>query len=87
MSTRTKNACPHTAGGIAEPQASACQGGCGSTFNLRMCVTCGFVGCCESQQAHNREHFRQTGHPIIKSYPVGAGSFTWCWECSRYVTM
>jgi hypothetical protein len=30
-------------------------------------------------------HYRESGHPIIRSMPVGAGSFTWCYECGSYL--
>jgi CPA1 family monovalent cation:H+ antiporter len=80
----TETACAHAADQIAEPRATACEE-CGSTFNLRVCTTCGHVGCCESQQGHNTAHARASGHPVIKSMPVGPGHFTWCYACNRYL--
>ena len=44
--------CPHFDGHVTPPRADRCEG-CGSTFNLRVCTTCGHVGCCESQKGHN----------------------------------
>jgi uncharacterized UBP type Zn finger protein len=76
--------CPHFDGKTHEPRASACEG-CGSTINLRVCTTCGHVGCCESQQAHNTKHYEATGHPAIKSFPIGEGHFTWCYVCKAYL--
>lgn len=76
--------CVHYSGESAAPRAEACEE-CGSTFNLRVCTDCGHVGCCESQQGHNTQHSRQAGHPVIKSLPLGKGSFTWCYECGQYV--
>ncbi|AVT33196.1 cation/H(+) antiporter [Plantactinospora sp. BC1] len=36
--------------------------------HLRMCLTCGAVGCCdESSGRHATAHFEQTGHPLIRS--------------------
>jgi uncharacterized UBP type Zn finger protein len=36
---------------------------------LRMCLTCGHVGCCDSSVGqHARKHFNETKHPIIESY-------------------
>jgi uncharacterized UBP type Zn finger protein len=33
---------------------------------LRLCRSCGHVGCCEkSRQRHADRHFWQTGHPIV----------------------
>ncbi len=76
--------CEHTPEVIAQPRAEACER-CGSTFNLRLCTTCGYVGCCESQQAHDRTHALGARHPVIKALPLSEGSFTWCYSCERYV--
>ena len=33
---------------------------------LRVCLTCGHVGCCEdSVHAHALQHFNMSGHPLI----------------------
>jgi hypothetical protein len=45
-------------------------------LHLRLCRTCGHVGCCDdSPHRHARAHFRVTGHPIIEGYdpPEGWG--------------
>lgn len=76
--------CPHFDGKTSEPRARACEG-CGSTFNLRVCTTCGHVGCCESQKGHNTEHAKASGHLIIQSLPLGDGGFTWCYACNAYI--
>jgi uncharacterized UBP type Zn finger protein len=40
--------------------------------HLRMCQSCGHVGCCDqSKNRHATKHFRATGHPIIRSYEPG----------------
>ncbi len=40
--------------------------------HLRVCMTCGYVGCCDSSQGrHARAHFEQTGHPVIMSWEPG----------------
>lgn len=80
----TKRDCPHVDGKTAAPRADACEG-CGSTFNLRVCTTCGHVGCCESQQGHNTKHAKASGHPVIKSLPLEKGGFTWCYACNAYI--
>lgn len=37
--------------------------------HLRKCLECGHVGCCdESIGKHTTEHFRQTGHPVVRSF-------------------
>lgn len=76
--------CMHEPKDVAQPRGAACEG-CGSTFNLRLCADCGYVGCCESQQAHDRSHALETGHHVIKSLPLSDSSFTWCYACQRYV--
>ena len=47
--------------------------------HLRLCLTCGHVGCCDnSKNKHGTKHFRDTQHPIIKSYEPGE-SWKWCY--------
>lgn len=84
MRERATLSCPHVDGAAVEPRADACES-CGSTVNLRACTECGHVGCCESQLAHNTAHYRKSGHPIIRSMPIGPRSFTWCYECGTYL--
>ena len=78
---------PHSSHRLPEGAATvggACED-CGSTSNLRVCATCGYVGCCESQAGHDRDHALAEGHPVIRSIPLGSGAFTWCYDCRRYV--
>jgi uncharacterized UBP type Zn finger protein len=57
---------------------------CDITQNLRLCTSCGAVNCCESGHGHNTEHYKKTGHPIIK--PVHTDyDFTWCYKCNAYL--
>jgi uncharacterized UBP type Zn finger protein len=79
----TKTACDHVPDPLAAPAADRCEE-CGSGFNLRMCATCGHVGCCESQAGHARRHALTEQHPVIVSMPVGQG-FTWCYDENAYV--
>jgi len=40
--------------------------------HLRVCMTCGHVGCCDnSKNRHARRHSHETSHPIIQSYEPG----------------
>jgi uncharacterized UBP type Zn finger protein len=51
---------------------------------LRVCLTCGHVGCCEdSRNAHALAHFKATGHPVIAPYD-GTAAWTWCYVHRRY---
>jgi CPA2 family monovalent cation:H+ antiporter-2 len=45
----------------------------GTTWvHLRICLTCGYVGCCDtSSQRHARAHAEDAGHPIIASHEPG----------------
>jgi monovalent cation:H+ antiporter-2, CPA2 family len=45
----------------------------GTTWvHLRICLTCGYVGCCDtSPQRHARAHYEGEGHPIIASLESG----------------
>lgn len=46
--------------------------------HLRMCLTCGHVGCCDSSKnKHATKHFQATGHPIMRSIERGE-SWRWC---------
>jgi uncharacterized UBP type Zn finger protein len=85
LTKRTRGTCEHVSRVVAQPRSNVCEE-CGSDSNLRVCTECGHVGCCESQQGDNTAHYRETGHAVIKSLPLGAGSFTWCYEHRRYVS-
>ncbi len=46
---------------------------------LRLCLTCGHVGCCDSSPGrHARAHFANTGHPLIACYEPGE-RWAWCY--------
>jgi CPA2 family monovalent cation:H+ antiporter-2 len=47
--------------------------------NLRMCLTCGHVGCCDSSFGrHASKHFEETGHPLMRSFEPGE-HWGWCY--------
>jgi uncharacterized UBP type Zn finger protein len=47
--------------------------------HLRLCRTCGHVGCCDdSKNKHATRHFRGTGHPIVTSIESGE-DWSWCY--------
>jgi uncharacterized UBP type Zn finger protein len=40
--------------------------------HLRVCMSCGHVGCCDdSPNRHATAHFRSTDHPVVQSYEPG----------------
>jgi uncharacterized UBP type Zn finger protein len=48
--------------------------------HLRLCLTCGHVGCCDSSPGrHATEHHRETGHPVIRSFEPGE-DWRWCFS-------
>jgi len=49
-----------------------------SWVHLRLCLTCGHVGCCDdSPNHHATRHFQATKHPVIKSFEPGE-DWAWC---------
>ncbi len=53
--------------------------------NLRLCRTCGHVGCCDSSKnKHATKHFHATKHPVMRSFEPGE-SWSWCYVDERMV--
>jgi tellurite resistance protein TerC len=73
---------------VAEPTSHACakcQASGDSWVQLRMCMSCGEVGCCDSSKnRHATAHFRETGHPIIRSIESGE-SWKWCYVDAKLI--
>lgn len=45
--------------------------------HLRLCLTCGHVGCCDSSpNRHASRHAAERDHPIMRSAEPGED---WCW--------
>lgn len=54
-------------------------------FHLRICLTCGQVGCCDqSKNRHARRHYEQTGHAIVRSFEPGE-TWMWCFADGVYL--
>ena len=50
-----------------------------SWVHLRLCLTCGHVGCCDSSKnKHATKHFLATRHPIVASLEPGE-HWAWCY--------
>ncbi len=78
---RAAAGCSHTdATGEVRTDAQGCeecQKSGDSWVHLRICMTCGHVGCCDSSPNKDAtKHFQATGHPIVKSFEPGE---TWAW--------
>ena len=53
--------------------------------HLRLCLTCGHVGCCDnSKNKHATKHFHATDHPIIRSFERGE-DWIWCYADQVYL--
>ena len=47
--------------------------------HLRLCLSCGHVGCCDSSKnKHATKHFHKTHHPLIRSIERGE-AWIWCY--------
>ena len=65
---------PRTPGSCEECLASG-----GRWVHLRLCLTCGHVGCCDSSPGrHATRHFEAEGHPLIRSFEAGE-DWRWCY--------
>ncbi|MFN1835778.1 UBP-type zinc finger domain-containing protein [Balneola sp. MJW-20] len=52
--------------------------------HLRMCLTCGMVGCCDSSvNQHARKHYEESGHMLIRSIEPGE-EWGWCYIDETY---
>ena len=77
--------CPHleeARGKATRPGTKGCEE-ClktgGSWVHLRLCETCGHVGCCDdSKNRHASAHFRASNHPVIRSFEPGE-SWQYCY--------
>ena len=53
---------------------------------LRMCLECGFVGCCDvSVNKHMKKHCEATGHVIIRSIQAEE-AWIWCYADSAFLS-
>ena len=76
--------CPHV--GALKPVHPSTNKGCedclkmGSRWvHLRLCLSCGHVGCCDSSpNRHATKHFHETKHPIVQSMEPGE-DWGWCY--------
>lgn len=71
-----------------QPSARGCEE-CLTTgdrwVHLRVCLSCGHVGCCDSSpHQHATNHFHQTGHPIAASLEPEE-DWAWCYIDQRMV--
>lgn len=64
----------------AEPVAGCeeCLRTGGRWVHLRMCQTCGQIGCCDSSPGrHASKHAAEASHPVLRSVEPGE-QWSWC---------
>lgn len=77
--TETGEVIPGTAG------CAECLAAGDDWVHLRLCMTCGHVGCCDSSpNRHASGHFAETGHPVARSFQPGE---EWAWCFADRVTL
>ncbi len=60
------------------PNCQPCEEQNLAPVHLRKCMTCGYVGCCDSSVGkHSRKHFRESRHPVMESFEPGE-AWRWC---------
>ena len=78
--------CPHLAAlGPDDPEPVSKDGcvGCQAEgradwVHLRLCLDCGYVGCCDSSpRRHASLHFADVRHPVMRSFESGE-RWRWC---------
>ena len=48
--------------------------------HLRLCMTCGYVGCCDSSPGrHASGHWHESEHPVMRSFEPGE-AWRWCFS-------
>jgi len=83
MTSDNTASCEHVAQARdVRPQSNACEqclAAGESWVELRLCQSCGHVGCCDSSKyRHATGHFHETGHPISTAFDTGE-DWGWCY--------
>jgi uncharacterized UBP type Zn finger protein len=71
-----ENLCAHLTQAAKRPGVTPSNHGCKECLatgdewvHLRLCLTCGHVGCCDSSKnKHATKHFHAVKHPVIRSF-------------------
>lgn len=80
-----KAECPHLGemlSGVASDKTQCAK--CDGTEDLRLCLQCGYVACCESHHSHNTGHFQETKHALIRPYRCDY-DWLWCYKCGAFL--
>jgi uncharacterized UBP type Zn finger protein len=90
--TRASTSCLHVTT-LPEPDVAGRTQGCEECLeqdnqiwvHLRLCLTCGHVGCCDSSPyRHASAHFHDTDHAVMRSFEPGE-EWRWCYVDKRLV--
>ena len=69
---------PRTPAGCEECLATG-----GRWVHLRLCLSCGHVGCCDNSPGrHATKHFQGSHHPVMRSFEPGE-TWGWCFVDKR----
>ena len=53
--------------------------------HLRLCLSCGHVGCCDSSPGkHATKHFHASQHPLVRSFEQGE-DWGWCYVDQQFL--
>jgi uncharacterized UBP type Zn finger protein len=88
MKDETVKSCTHldAIAGQPDPEPATLDGcvGCladgrDDWVHLRLCLSCGYVGCCDSSPArHASGHAATQPHPVVRSFEPGE-TWRWCY--------
>jgi uncharacterized UBP type Zn finger protein len=86
--TYEEEACEHVVGPVtvirSDDGCHECLLTGGEWVHLRLCLSCGHVGCCDqSPNRHATAHFRGEGHPAVQSLEP-AEDWRWCYADEIY---
>jgi len=84
-------ACTHPVDPVSPPNGPPGCVGCArestTPVQLRMCLSCGSVGCCDSSVGrHAVGHYAETGHPVMRSIERG-DTWGWCYVDKAYLRL
>ena len=69
----------------ASQECDDCKAAGADWVHVRMCLSCGYVGCCDSSSlTHMRIHAETSGHPVARSIE-GRESWVWCYPHERLI--
>ncbi|MFF1684043.1 MULTISPECIES: UBP-type zinc finger domain-containing protein [unclassified Streptomyces] len=72
------DALPHTEPAPLSDTCLECLAAGSHPVQLRLCLECGHVGCCDSSPLkHATQHFKASGHAVIRTFEPGE-SWRWC---------